>query len=246
MTREYSFLESRALKGVIFVIPIVLISIVFLIKIVSGIDDPFYKNLTKEDGVIENATVVVYFFSFIFSLSIAKQFKNKKILFTLFLILGIGFFIIAFEEISWGQRILDFEAPDWFPENIQDETTIHNLVVFQSYRNTSYVVVAFMGAFSWIIFPQVKRIVKNVGKNYEIFLEYALPSKFLFSYFFSVLIFKLTMKFLPREFISGHISLDFFINYDSEFFELILAFGIMLFVFHTFVKLRMSKKNLVA
>jgi len=244
LKREYSFLESRTLKGIIFVIPIVLISIVFLIKIVSGIDDPFYKNLTKEDGVIENATVFVYLFSFIFSLSIAKQFKSKKILFTLFLILGIGFFIIAFEEISWGQRMFDFESPDWFPENIQDETNIHNLVVFQSYRNTAYVVVAFMGAFSWIIFPLIKRIVKNVGKNYEIFLEYALPSKFLFSYFFSVLIFKLTMKFLPREFIRGHISLDFFINYDSEFFELILAFGIMLFVFHTFVKLRMSKKNL--
>ena len=105
-----------------------------MIKIVSGIDDTFYKNLTKEDGVIENATVFVYFYSFIFSLLIAKEFKSKKILFTLFLILGIGFFFIALEEISWGQRIFDFESPDWFPENIQDETTIHNLEVFQSHR----------------------------------------------------------------------------------------------------------------
>ena len=242
LKREYSFLESRALKGVIFVIPIVLISIVFLIKIVSGIHDDFYKDLTTEDGVIENATVFVYFCSFIFSILIAKQFKSKKILFTLFLILGIGFFFISFEEISWGQRLFDFESPDWFPENIQDETTIHNLEVFQSHRNTSYVIVSFIGAFSWVIFPQIKRIV-NVGKNYEIFLEYALPSKVLFSYFFSVLIFKLTMKHLPREFISGHTSLDFFINYDSEFFELILGLGIMLFVFHTFVKLRMKKKT---
>jgi hypothetical protein len=166
-----------------------------------------------------------------------------KILFTLFLILGIGFFFIAFEEISWGQRIFDFENPDWFPENIQDETTIHNLEAFQLYRNPSYVLVSFIGAFSWIIFPQIKRIVKNVGKNYEMFLEYAIPSKYLFSYFFSVLIFKLTMKFLPSEFIRGTVSLDFFINYDSEFFELILGLGIMLFVFHTFVKLRMSEKT---
>lgn len=243
LKREYSFLDSNTLKGVIFVIPIILISIVFLIKIVSGVDDPFYKNLTEEDGVIENATVFVYFYSFIFSLLIAKEFKRMKILFTLFLILGIGFFFIALEEISWGQRMLDFENPDWFPENIQDETTIHNLEVFQSHRNTSYVVVSFIGAFSWTIFPQIKRIV-NVGKNYEIFLKYALPSKYLFSYFFPVFIFKLAMKFMPREFISGSISLDFFINYDSEFFELILALGIMLFVFHTFVKLRVSK-NLV-
>ena len=119
MKREYSFLESRALKGVIFVIPIVLISVVFLIKIVSGIDDAYYKNLTKEDGVIENATVLVYLISFIFSLLIAKQFKSKKILFTLFLILGIGFFFIAFEEISWGQRMFDFESPDLIPAQDQ-------------------------------------------------------------------------------------------------------------------------------
>jgi len=134
LKREYSFLESRALKGVIFIIPIVLISVVFLIKIVSGIDDTFYKNLTKEDEVIENATVFVYFYSFIFSLLIAKEFKNQKIFFTLFLILGVGFFFIAFEEISWGQRMFDFDSPDWFPKNIQDETTIHNLEVFQSHR----------------------------------------------------------------------------------------------------------------
>ena len=242
LKREYSFLENRVLKGVIFIIPIVLISVVFLIKIVSGIHDDFYKDLTEEDGVIENATVFVYFYSFIFSLLIAKEFKNKKILFILFLILGIGFFFIALEEISWGQRIFDFESPDWFPENIQDETTIHNLEAFQSHRNTAYVVVSFIGAFSWAIFPQIKRIV-NVGKNYEAFLEYSLPSKYLFSYFFSVLIFKLTMKFVPKEFIDGSISLDFFINYDSEFFELILGLGILLFVFHTFVKLRLKKKT---
>ena len=241
LKREYAFLESRAFKGVIFVIPIVLISVVFLIKIVSGIDDAFYKNLTKEDGVIENATVLVYLISFIFSLLIAKQFKSKKILFTLFLILAIGFFFIAFEEISWGQRILDFENPDWFPKNIQKEISIHNLKVFQDYRATSYIVVAFMGAFSWIIFPQINRII-NFGKNYEIFLEYAIPSKFLFSYFISVLIYKLTWIVLPGEFVRGSIALNFLINYDSEFFELILAFGIMLFVLHSFVRLRMSKK----
>ena len=241
MKREFSFLENRVSKGVIFIIPIVLISVVFLIKIISGIDDAFYKNLTKEDGVIENATVMVYIIAFIFSLLIAKQFKSNKILFTLFLILGLGFFFIAFEEISWGQRLLDFESPDWFPKNIQKETSIHNLKVFQDYRATSYIVVAFMGAFSWIIFPQIKRIV-NFGKNYEIFLEYAIPSKFLFSYFFSVSIYKLTWIVWPEELVRGNKAMNFLINYDSEFFELILAFGIMLFVLHSFVKLKVSKK----
>ena len=245
MKNKYIFLESRVLKGVIFLIPLVLISIVFLIKIFSGIDDTFYKNITVEDGVIENATVFVYFFSFIFSLIIAKKFKSIKILFVIFLFLGISFFFIALEEISWGQRLFGFETPEWFPENIQHETSIHNLEVFQSHRNTAYVVVAFLGAFSWLIFPQAKRFVKNLGKNYDIFLEYAIPSKFLFSYFFSVLIFKLAMRFMPREFVDGPVAMNFFITYDSEFFELILALGIMLFIFHTYVKLRIKSYQIL-
>lgn len=38
----------------------------------------------------------------------------------------------AGEEISWGQRIIGFETPDTFEENEQDETSIHNLPLFNT------------------------------------------------------------------------------------------------------------------
>jgi len=54
-----------------------------------------------------------------------------------------GFFIIllltlvvAFEEISWGQRIFGIATPDCIKQiNVQNEITLHNLLPFQRYRH---------------------------------------------------------------------------------------------------------------
>ena len=43
-------------------------------------------------------------------------------------VLAIAAFYTVMEEISWGQRLLDIETPDFFWEqNIQEEMNIHNL-----------------------------------------------------------------------------------------------------------------------
>jgi len=45
-----------------------------------------------------------------------------------FWILALSCFYVAMEEISWGQRILDLQTPDFFRKhNIQKEINIHNL-----------------------------------------------------------------------------------------------------------------------
>jgi len=44
-----------------------------------------------------------------------------------FLLLSLSCFYVAMEEISWGQRIVDFSSPDFFrTNNLQGETNIHN------------------------------------------------------------------------------------------------------------------------
>lgn len=49
------------------------------------------------------------------------------------LMAGILFFFIFGEEISWGQRIIGIESGEFFKEsNIQGETNLHNLKVFNS------------------------------------------------------------------------------------------------------------------
>ena len=45
------------------------------------------------------------------------------------LLVAIGAFFIAMEEISWGQRVLGFESSDFFrTKNMQRETNLHNLI----------------------------------------------------------------------------------------------------------------------
>ncbi len=44
-------------------------------------------------------------------------------------ILAVSFFYVAMEEISWGQRVIGFESPDYFKaKNLQGETNLHNFL----------------------------------------------------------------------------------------------------------------------
>ena len=57
-------------------------------------------------------------------------FKDRGIRKPGFVLLALGTFFLAMEEISWGQRILDLPSPTVFAEyNLQAETNLHNLVV---------------------------------------------------------------------------------------------------------------------
>jgi len=228
---KHNGIKMKLFHWIIFVIPILLIGIVFLNKILFGINDPFYRDLSSEDNLIENLTVYAYFLAFGFSLFILKYIKKNTGVFSIFLILSIIFLVGGLEEISYGQRILGFNNL-MFSSNTQGEITIHNLDLVQPYRHFYYIIISFLGSFSWLIFPKIKFF------SNELFIKYALPPKFLFSYFSSVLIIVSVMKYVPVEFINGNVTFGFFINYDSEFFELILALGLMLYVINSFYQIR--------
>ncbi len=88
----------------------------------------------REDGLVEWLTFVVLIvmsaFSFIMSFAFSRsgaEGRAKKV----WLFLGFLFFFGAMEEISWGQRILGIQSPEWFlKHNRQGEITIHNLVIY--------------------------------------------------------------------------------------------------------------------
>lgn len=95
-------------------------------------DKPKFDQYVREDGVVEWITVigllagsVVCFGRFRKLLSV----KTKWFLFITFC-LGLFLFFAAGEEISWGQRIIGIETPEYFQKNnAQQETNLHNLVV---------------------------------------------------------------------------------------------------------------------
>jgi len=236
-----SLIQSRVFKITIFFIPIAALFLIFVVEFTFGIDDDFFQEITKEDGLIENETTLAYFISFIFSLAIATFFKERKIFLVLFLILAFGFLFIALEEISWGQRIFNFNTPDWFPENRQRETNIHNLKILSNFREASYLMVSLLGSFTWFVLPKIHNsIFKKAGNNYKTFLRYAVPSKYLISYFIpmfplSFYVFLtadiITLEYLIAETVFWNIL-------HHEVLELILSIGILLFVLHSYVKLK--------
>ncbi len=90
-----------------------------------------------EDGFLEYATVVFELIaSVLLFLSIHK--KEGTIGKVFKIVLAILFFIVAMEEISWGQNIFGWGTPEALAEiNYQNETNMHNL--FNPYYRIFYV-----------------------------------------------------------------------------------------------------------
>lgn len=99
----------------------------------------FGDMITKEDGLIEYLGSLFLLLSSIFFFRTYQKSENKVNHFLgflrkkniYFLLLAIVFFFGFGEEISWGQRIFNWETPEALAEmNAQDETNIHNLQIF--------------------------------------------------------------------------------------------------------------------
>jgi len=104
-----------------------------------------FVRLTLEDGFIENlgaifllAAAVAYFLLFLRATWFKDEADQNR-----YQAMGwrYAFLLLAFvhlfgfgEEISWGQRIFGYATPEMFAErNIQNELTIHNLDIFNSW-----------------------------------------------------------------------------------------------------------------
>ena len=128
------------------------ISTKFLLSYVTGlacflpyfflvfVDPNLAVELGNEDGLIENLGAgffalasLTLFFTYIQSAKTENKFFNvttKKNIW--YLLLCIFLFLCFGEEISWGQRIFNWQTPDlWVNNNVQQETNIHNLGLFE-------------------------------------------------------------------------------------------------------------------
>ncbi|PWL36448.1 MAG: hypothetical protein DCO97_04410 [Marivita sp. XM-24bin2] len=102
----------------------------FIASAMSG--DIFFTYFGAEDSLVENATAIVLG---ICGLALwwralqAKPFVSRTVV-ALGVLYGLVYIWAGGEEISWGQRILGFESPEYFQENNdQQEFTFHNLVI---------------------------------------------------------------------------------------------------------------------
>lgn len=113
------------------------LAIVFVLMIIGIIaawvnKEWFLQTYVVEDGFIEDITLlplaVLTLTCIIFLLKYSRK-KNAWFLLT-YLFIALASFFVFGEEISWGQRIFNFQTSEYFKEhNSQDEDNIHNLVI---------------------------------------------------------------------------------------------------------------------
>lgn len=108
-----------------------------LLTVVFGLyqyflDIDYFDALVQEDSFYENLTSLFLFFA---SLTLFSKFFTYQKYYGLWwkvgvLLMAMGMFFGAGEEISWGQRIFGIQSGDFFKaNNAQEETNLHNLVV---------------------------------------------------------------------------------------------------------------------
>ena len=236
MEKKVSLMQNKNFQKLIFLIPLKISLIILVIRVYVPDWRSTYSIIIREDGPIEYSTVIVYLAAFIVSVNILRFFKNDKKFFVLFLVFSIGFFIIAMEEISWGQRILGFNTPDWFPESSQHETNLHNLDSLIQFRHASMMSASLFGTKAWLVLPQIqKKFSVFSEKTYRTILRVVIPSKYLMGYFFPVFIVFFIFDISSSTIFNFEYRINF-ILYESEPFELLLSIGILIFVLTSYFK----------
>lgn len=93
--------------------------------------DAFVHQFVPEDGLLESITALLLFCVLLVCVNrlwILRSVRSRKFLGMIAFVALAGLFG-AGEEISWGQRIFDWQTPEYFVEyNKQNETGLHNLV----------------------------------------------------------------------------------------------------------------------
>lgn len=223
--------QDRWLRLLVAWFPVVFILVVLCIKIYAR---SMYGWLYREDGLIEWGTAVAFIAAALFAFLLALRLRQdrKNILAILYLGLAAGMMLAMLEEISWGQRVVGLETPEFFAEHsTKNEINIHNLKQFP--LGLAFIVVGFYGSFSRLLLPgRVRRRfpleVSLLTPRFAI-AGYFLPTFLLYTYYeyiYYTVIRPLGITIRRDYSWQDH----FIIGKDQEAIELLLAIGFTLFV----------------
>jgi hypothetical protein len=107
-----------------------------------------YHFLVDEDHVFEwSQFLAIVTASIAFALTARRTLQlGRRGLAVLFLLVAVGAFVVAGEEISWGQRIFGFLTPDALKDvNHQGEANVHNISTLQPVFNLGELFVGLYG-----------------------------------------------------------------------------------------------------
>lgn len=111
----------------------IFIAIILIIGMYLGFTDPerFNTRFAQEDGFVENITALALLaLAALCGVRLYRCWRVRPFWWKAgTFIFALLFFFAAGEEISWGQRIFGWKTGDFFEDNLQNETNLHNLEV---------------------------------------------------------------------------------------------------------------------
>ena len=174
--------------------------------------------LRSEDGPLEWMQFIEYALSSLFALIIFFSQKKKKDINTIiWLFIAFLSFIVAGEEISWGERLTGIGINSISNLNVQGETNFHNLPFFHNYLLDPVFEISciFLGWFGWRRFKKINALPP---KNLSLFFLFVA----LFYFYFDISWASTTEQ----------------IRNDQEIFELLLSSGVFIHCLSNFKKAR--------
>lgn len=136
----------------------------------------FFNAISMEDSPIEWGSFSLLFVSSIITAISFFKIRNNAIITKAtklsITLLSLLFFLIAMEEVSWFQRLLEIETPQLFDRNGQNELNLHNFAT--NYTENLY----YFGAFLFlVVLPFIRLLFPYVSKNN--YLRILIPRPFI-------------------------------------------------------------------
>lgn len=225
--------RHRAL--VIAVLPLVLI---VATAVIAGLSRstasplrPLFRWLTAEDSLLEWLQFALIFAASPMAAAVAVRLlrTGQRGMTVLYFMLALATFVIAGEEISWGQRIFGWGTPDVLDAvNKQQETNVHNIEIVQRV----FALVLFLGSMYCAMVPLTKAIFSPEEEVHPLH-PLLIPPLFLVPAFLMMFGYKLFRMSIWED--PNYVVVKF-----GEAPELSLYFGIFMFVAVNLYRLRRS------
>jgi len=168
------------LKISILISPIILTMLFSPFSIIHNYPNPgilsengySYDIVSKEDKLFETLQSFFLLATSIFFILISILFfkSDKKTLFIFYLIFGLIFFIGFGEEISWGQRILQYDTPEIMRNLGADEQSdLHHIIwIKRIVEGWLWGIIGVYGSFAWLFLHTRKNFSYNSSVRYFI------------------------------------------------------------------------------
>ena len=172
--------------------------------------------LRSEDGPLEWMQFIEYALSSLLAFLIFLRPKKKDVNSFIWLLIAFLSFLIAGEEISWGERIFGYSIESITELSMQGETNLHNLPFFHNYvlDPALQIICIFLGWLGWRKWPYLTSLPSRKFSLFFLFVS-------LYFFYYEISWFSTVAH----------------IRNDQEIFEFLLSSGLFLHCWESFKNL---------